>query len=127
MPSLAQYFALAAIGKDVSKTWEEEKGNPKPLLLKGRVIGAGIAAGSVVISAFLGYEIDKTLLNQFIDTLNELIRNIYQIYDLINIKVLPAIGVLAGIIRFIVAGIQKNLREAKLNGSVVEKVEKPSE
>jgi hypothetical protein len=115
MPSLIKYLALASAGKDVSKAWQEEKGNPRPLLLKGRFIGASIALGSVAISAFLGYEIDKSLLNQFVDTLNELIKNIYQIYDLINLKVLPAIGVLVGIVRYIMGEVQKRMRETETN------------
>jgi len=118
MPSIAKYFALAAAGRDVSEAYEAEKGSPKPLFLKGRVIGAGLTLGSVAISAFLGYEIDKALLNQFIDTFNQLIGNIYQIWDLMNLKVLPAIGILAGIARYVWGEMQKNMREVqKENGN----------
>lgn len=114
--TISKYLALLFSFKDVSAAWEAEKGEPKPFFLKKRVMGSAITLGSVGISAVLGYEIDKALIVQSIDLLNDTIQNAYAIYQLINIKIIPAVLTLYGIIMAVKGKIDANMREKK-NGN----------
>jgi hypothetical protein len=84
LPSL---FAL----KDVTDQFQIEQGKDKPILLAKRVVGSALTAGSVIIPAVFGYQIDQGLVDHLINSINTMFISVNEIYNLINVSVIPAI------------------------------------
>ena len=71
MLKLLKYLPLAAMGKNVAKSWAEETGTDRPKLLSRRVIGSifTLAAGGYAI--YSGVQIDN--LEGLTDSVDKLI------------------------------------------------------
>jgi hypothetical protein len=109
---LLKYITFLLGLKNVGEVYESEKGNPAPVFLKKRVMGAAITTGSVGVAAYSGYKIDESVVMQFIGLYNGTVGNVYEALPLLKQAWLSLIA-MYGVIMMIKGQVDKKLREAK--------------
>jgi hypothetical protein len=110
-----KYIAFLLGLKNVGEVYESEKGNPAPVFLKKRVMGAAITTGSVGVAAYSGYKIDESVVMQFIGLYNGTVDNVYATLPLLKEAWLSLIA-MYGVLMMVKGQVDKKLREAKKNG-----------
>ena len=118
--TLAKLFMRMVLGSDVTNAVEEAKQSPKTFIYKKRVMGPIIAGTATLASYGLGIEIDKEKVEVVIDSWNNIAQAGRQIYEIINVQMVPAIIAIWGVIMGIKGLWDAKIREMKSESTKIQ-------